>query len=108
MKEETMDYGKKPFTAKRVMVKTEAGYCFQFYCALCGRGHTTGWISAANEREALVLAEEESRYYFNRCRKCGKWICDSHYNMDERTCTACAPGTDADINENRKRGQTVE
>jgi hypothetical protein len=66
-------------------------YQFHFHCACCGEGHTTGNIRADSLEAAVALAWKEAREDFNGCHKCGKWICDNHYNMDEFMCTDCAP-----------------
>ncbi len=64
---------------------------FTFLCCLCDIGYTTGWIIASSAGEAKKIAEQEARPYFNRCHKCGRWVCDNHYNEDVMMCTVCAP-----------------
>ncbi|MDR3085806.1 MAG: hypothetical protein LBU47_05770 [Christensenellaceae bacterium] len=76
---------------KYALVGVESGYRFRFFCALCGANRTSGWISAASEADARLFAEAEARRFFNGCHKCGRWICDEHYNADEMMCVECAP-----------------
>jgi uncharacterized OB-fold protein len=57
---------------------------------MCDYSYTTGWITAGSEDEARLLAEKEARQYFNGCYKCGRWICDEHYDKNEMMCVDCA------------------
>ncbi|MEA5012433.1 MAG: hypothetical protein VB100_12035 [Angelakisella sp.] len=88
------------FTPHGIMVCKNGGYCFSFICALCDDGYTTGRVIADSVSEALAIARQEARPYFNRCHKCGRWICDRHYNIDEMMCAECAPlkNTQTDFN----------
>ncbi len=79
------------FALKSVMVQEEGFYRFTFFCEMCDGGFTTGRISAPSVLEARRIAQLEARPYFNCCHKCGKWICDEHYNENVFMCTACAP-----------------
>ncbi|MDR0380751.1 MAG: hypothetical protein LBH86_01965 [Oscillospiraceae bacterium] len=79
------------FAAVRYAMTSENGlYRFTFFCALCGRGHTSGLIHANSVEIALHLARQEARGYFNGCHTCGRWVCDGCYNMDVMTCARCA------------------
>ena len=82
---------KLDFNARYTMSAENGGYRFRFYCAFCDGGYTTGLIHADCLETALSLAKQEAKHYFNGCHKCGKWICDRHYNIDEMTCTECMP-----------------
>jgi hypothetical protein len=66
-------------------------YSFSFYCDECSAGYTTSPITAENEEAALATAKQRAQPYFNRCHKCGKWVCDIHYNEDAMQCVGCAP-----------------
>jgi hypothetical protein len=79
------------FSTRYAMNGVDGAYSFHFYCALCAGGHTTGVIKADSLEAALNLARSEAREHFNGCHKCGKWICDEHYNIDEFMCADCAP-----------------
>jgi hypothetical protein len=80
------------FQSKYAMKHTDGGYQYTFYCALCDFHYTTGWIRADLSEEAYALAEKEARRKgFNGCKCCGKWVCDTHYNMAELMCLTCAP-----------------
>ena len=37
------------------------------------------------------LNKREGRAYFNRCRKCGKWVIDAMFNPDVLKCVECTP-----------------
>jgi hypothetical protein len=73
------------------MSRTNGSYKFQFFCVMCDYHYTTGWIVADSEEAARSLAEKEARRCFNGCHKCGRWICDEHYNKDKMMCVDCAP-----------------
>jgi hypothetical protein len=79
------------FTAKSTMAEENGRYRFTFLCALCGEGRSTQPIAADTAQEALEAARREARVYFNRCHRCGRWVCDDHYNEDVMLCTGCAP-----------------
>jgi hypothetical protein len=84
------------FTPKYICVSVADGaYKFSFYCDLCSWHYTSGWIVADDQESAWTLAEKEVRQFMNRCKKCGKWICDEHFNMGELMCVECAPRQDA-------------
>ncbi len=78
------------FTAKCIEVNEEDGYRFRFFCAYCDASHTTGWIRSQSEDMAREIAKTQARLCFNHCARCGRWVCDEHYNMDEMLCTECA------------------
>ena len=79
------------FGARYTMTSENGVYRFEFLCALCDEGYTTGLIHADSVEKALFLAEKEARLHFNECGLCGKWVCDYHYNMEEALCTECKP-----------------
>ena len=69
----------------------EGRFRVQFFCSMCDFVYTSDWIEAPSEAEAYMLAEPEAKLKFNGCHKCGKWICDEHFNADEKMCMHCAP-----------------
>jgi len=77
--------------AKYTMSNDDGFYQFHFHCDYCEEGYSTGKIEADSVDSALRHAWHEAREYFNGCHKCGKWICEKHYNMEEMMCTDCAP-----------------
>ena len=79
------------FTARYTLTGGDGEYRFQFLCAYCDTGYTTGLIQADSIESAQILAEKEAKVYFNGCDRCGKWVCDFHYNMEKALCTECAP-----------------
>ncbi len=79
------------FTPKIAMTEEDGRFRFTFFCDLCDGGFTTKHISASTVKEAFERAREEARPCFNRCHRCHRWICDSHYNEDVMMCTDCAP-----------------
>ena len=90
------------FKSKYTMKHTDGGYLFTFYCAYCDFCYTTGWISAGSAEDARALAENEARPMFNGCHCCGKWICNSHYDMQEMMCVICAQNKLMEDNDNGK------
>jgi hypothetical protein len=83
--------GNGAFTPRYTVSSADGAYKFSFFCDLCGWHYATGWIAAADLGSAQTLAEKEARRYMSRCGKCGKWICDEHFNMSELMCVECAP-----------------
>ncbi|MGI6192168.1 MAG: hypothetical protein ACOYI3_01205 [Christensenellales bacterium] len=81
----------REFTAKYIMESDEGFYRFKFFCSLCDYARTSGRIKASSAATAFKLAANEARKYFNRCCRCGKWVCDGHYNEDEMACDSCEP-----------------
>ena len=79
------------FTASYTIAETNGGYRFQFRCAFCESGYATELIKAESVDAALRIAEKSASRYFSSCAKCGKWVCDYHYNMQELACTECIP-----------------
>ena len=78
------------YSPRYIITVENGGYQISFYCAACDYHYATGWISAGSETEARELAEKEAKKLFNGCRKCGRWVCDKHYNMGEMICLDCA------------------
>ena len=84
---------KKMDIARYSIIKEETGNRYRFYCeasggALC----TTHPIRAETPEQELSLAwETEGKKYFNRCRKCGKWVCNAMTNADTLECVDCSP-----------------
>jgi len=90
------------YQPKFTMEHEDDGYRFHFVCGLCDWHYTTGHIGAGAESDAIEFAKHEARPYFNGCRKCGRWICDEHYDMEKMVCAECAPSLNSDeIRENR-------
>ena len=79
------------YKANYRITHANGNYQFQYFCFLCDYNYTTGWIAAASEDEARILAEKAARKHFNGCHNCGRWVCDAHYNMEEMICVECAP-----------------
>ena len=84
------------YQPKFTMEHEDDGYRFQFVCGLCDWHYTTGHIGAGAESDAIEFAKHEARPYFNGCRKCGRWICDEHYDMDKMVCAECATSSSRD------------
>ncbi len=79
------------FTLKGAMVRDiPSETCrFSFLCDLCDRSYTTRPLSSRDLAEAQRLARGEARRYFNRCHRCQRWVCDTHYQADYMLCTLC-------------------
>lgn len=69
------------------------GNRYSFYCGISGaRICTTGVVHAQTQVQELELAwTSEGKKYFNRCKRCGRWVCDSMYNPDVLGCVECYP-----------------
>jgi len=80
-------------TAKYKIIADSGGSRYRFYCDASGMVVcTTKPIRAdTQEKELRIAWETEGKQYFNRCSKCGKWICDQMYNADTLQCVDCAP-----------------
>lgn len=79
------------FTNKYDTYKTEKGYRFTFYCDLCSFPVMSGTLINDSFDSALEQAQTYAKRYLNMCHKCGKWICDRHYNENEMQCIECCP-----------------
>ena len=82
---------KAEFNARRKMKRGDKTYNFSFYCHYCRTAYTTSPITAKSEDKALAIAKKRAQPYFNLCHKCGRWVCDTHYNEDLMQCVVCAP-----------------
>lgn len=81
-------------TATYKALTDSGGYRFMFYCDLSGAQvcSTQKAYCGKTQEEALQSAwQAEGRNHFNRCRKCGKWISVTMYNVDVLECVGCAP-----------------
>lgn len=81
----------KDFSKLCTMSQEGEVYSFTFFCELCDAGHTVKTVGTTNVSDARETAAKEAMRYFNRCHKCEKWVCDTHYNEDVMLCTDCAP-----------------
>ena len=80
------------FTARYVSQDTEQGVQYTFFCDLTGcKVYTTTLPKQLTAKDALGLAQQKAKTYFNRCKTCGRWVCDKAYNMDEMDCIYCSP-----------------
>lgn len=59
---------------------------YHFYCGLSGALVCTV-KHAAGPQPAW---ESGGRRHFNRCRRCGRWVCDTMYNPDTLQCVDCS------------------
>lgn len=80
-------------TAPYRIISDGGGRRYRFYCERSGMAVCmTKPIRAHTAEEELRLAwESEGRRQFNRCNKCGKWVCDVMYNVDTMECVYCSP-----------------
>lgn len=79
------------FTAPHTVRMSAEGVRYTFYCDLTGEPvFTTAPIAHCTPQEELACAIAEARPHFNRCIRCGKWICDNAYSIDEMLCIRCA------------------
>ncbi|MEA4853164.1 MAG: hypothetical protein VB082_02675 [Christensenella sp.] len=80
----------KVFTKNYRSYGTVHGFSFAFFCDVCGKKYQTPLVVSASYEEALDIAQKEARRYFNRCRLCGRWVCDHDYREDVMLCIKCA------------------
>lgn len=80
----------KAFTQRYVTQRIKDGFSFTFYCDLCQRSYETEEIKTESFTEALQKAQSVAYLYFNKCHKCGKWICDEHYDESIMECVECS------------------
>lgn len=80
-------------TAAYKVIADGKGNCYRFYCGQSNLAiRTTRPIRADTPDEELRIAwETEARPYFNKCRKCGKWVSDLMFNVDTSECVVCSP-----------------
>ncbi len=83
-------------TARHEILRGEEGNRYRFFCGASGAAVcTTGPVRADSGGDELLLAwESEGKRHFNRCRKCGRWICDAMFNADTLKCVDCVPWED--------------
>ncbi len=84
---------KRPTIARYKIIKEENGNRYRFFCESSGGAVcTTDPINGENpEKELLFAWESEGRKHFNRCGKCGKWVCNAMTNADTLECVDCSP-----------------
>lgn len=65
----------------------------RFFCELSGTAvFTSDPIRTDTPEETLLLMwKQKGESLFNRCKKCGKWVCDLMYNPDVFQCVSCYP-----------------
>ncbi|MGB4661351.1 MAG: hypothetical protein WBI07_19415 [Mobilitalea sp.] len=78
------------FTQHYKIKKHLNGYSFIFYCDLCNKKYETIIINQNSLQDTIDLAQKTAKQYFNKCHKCGKWICDEHYDENLMLCTLCS------------------
>ncbi len=80
-------------TAKYKIIIDSGGNRYRFFCEASGAAVcTTKPVRADTQEKELALAwESEGKQYFNRCQKCGRFVCDTMYNADVCECVDCTP-----------------
>ncbi|MBQ7792875.1 MAG: zinc-ribbon domain-containing protein [Clostridia bacterium] len=80
-------------TARYKVISDTGGVRFKFYCEASGAAVciTKQCYPAETEEELLQAWETEGKQQFNRCHKCGRWICNAMYNADTLECVDCSP-----------------
>lgn len=92
----------KAFTQKYKTHHMANGFSFTFYCDLCEKSFDTDEFLTDSFVQAFYEAQAISKPYFNKCHKCGKWICDEHYNENVMMCVECQPKGEALKNEKKE------
>ncbi len=73
-------------------VNTSEGNSYIFFCDASGaRVFTTEPVTSVAPEEELQLAWLQAKGEFNRCEKCGRFVCDTMYNADTFMCVDCSP-----------------
>ena len=81
-----------PFTARFSLKRTRNGSIYTFFCGLTGKPvYESAPIPEGDKGHAESVAKTQARPQFNRCAKCGKWVCDEAYDIDSMQCLSCAP-----------------
>lgn len=78
-------------SANYTIIKAAAGNRYRFYCEASGAAVYTSKPIPADAPDALEGAWAEARQHFNRCQKCGKWVCNVMTNADTLSCVDCSP-----------------
>ena len=75
------------------IIKDSDGNRYRFFCELSGMAvHTTEpYREMSPELEAEKAWQNEGRSYFDKCHKCGRWVCGTMFNADVLQCVECAP-----------------
>jgi len=60
---------------------------YHFFCDLSGALVCT--VKHASDPQSAW--ESGGRQRFNRCRQCGRWVCDAMFNPDTLQCVDCSP-----------------
>lgn len=104
----------KAFTQQFYDNSTNNEFSFIFCCDLCGKqwksepipfsglklkGILKVFLIFINVKATLLWKKEhetaferanhEGMLYFNRCKKCKKWVCDEHIDLESGICSAC-------------------
>ena len=80
-------------TAAYRILDGKDGRRYRFFCEASGMLLvTTEPVCRETPEEELEAAwKEQGIKHFNRCGKCGKWVCDAMYNADVLHCADCTP-----------------
>ena len=78
------------------ILKDEKGIRYRFFCQASGMAMVTTkrYPGTEPEQELEIAWKNEGRSHFNRCHKCGRWVCDAMYNADVLHCVDCTPWED--------------
>ena len=83
-------------TARYKIIAGTEGNRYQFFCELSGALVCTSEpvLLDSSEQELRFAWESEGKKQFNRCHRCGKWVCDVVYNVETLECVECSPWED--------------
>ena len=84
---------KRPDVPRYRIIKEGNGNRYRFFCESSGGAVcTTLPVKAEAPDDELMLAwESEGKHHFNKCGKCGKWVCNAMTNADTLQCVNCSP-----------------
>ncbi len=74
------------------IINDACGIRYCFFCELSGaRVFETKTMKKPHSSEAFEKAWQIAKPEFNRCEKCGRFVCDTMYNADTLMCVDCSP-----------------
>ena len=86
---------KHPCAAYKLL-RDKRGIRFRFFCEASGMAMVTtnSYCGDDPEQDLETAWENEGRWHFNLCHRCGRWVCDAMYNADVLHCVDCTPWED--------------
>lgn len=96
------------FTQKFTVSTTPDLFQFTFYCDQCGKpwnsrpipyqkNYSNTEVQSCDRESsyqyafqiAFTEAKKEGLFCFNRCERCGFWVCNEHFSIKDNLCLNC-------------------